>query len=307
MTPPIVAVVRRFPLSASRHLRVVGVHVLAGLVAALIASSLEGLTRHFLPWYEARSTVAGEVRTAVAQFYPFDFLLYFMVAGLAGAVLYARQLRERELRAAQLETQLTQAHLDVLALQLQPHFLFNTLHAIAGMVSEDPARASRMIARLGELLRYSMRRSRRQFVPLAEELDFLEHYVAIQEARFDERLRVVFDIEAAAADAEIPPLLLQPLVENAIQHGVGARSTPGTITISASRDNGTLHLAVRDDGPGLPLDGGRLPREGIGLANTRARLTQLYADRCRFEWSNGAEGGAELRISLPFRAASVAP
>jgi sensor histidine kinase YesM len=282
------------------------VHVVAGLVAALAASSLEGLTRHYLPWYESRATLAGEVRSAIAQYYPFDFLLYFMVAGIAGALLYARQLREREVRAAQLETQLAQAQIDALALQLQPHFLFNTLHAIAGMVGEDPARASRMIARLGELLRYSMRRSHRQFVPLSEELDFLEHYVAIQEARFDERLRVVFDIAAGVGGAEIPPLLLQPLVENAIQHGVSARSTPGTITISAMRENGALHLTVRDDGPGLPLHGGRLRREGIGLANTRARLAQLYADAYRFEWSNGEHGGAELRIALPFRPAGKA-
>ena len=305
MTIPIAALARRVPLSPTRSIRVGAVHVVAALAAGLVAASLEGVTRHYLPWFESRATLAGEVRSAIAEFYPFDFLLYFMVAGIASALGYSRQLREREVRAAQLETQLAQAQLDVLALQLQPHFLFNTLHAIAGMVGEDPPRAGRMIARLGELLRYSMRRSHRQFVPLAEELDFLEDYVAIQEARFDERLRVVFDVEAGVADAEIPPLLLQPLVENAIQHGVAARSTPGTITISASRDNGTLQLAVRDDGPGMPLHGGRLPREGIGLANTRARLEQLYASGHRFEWSNGAEGGAELRIVIPFRRAGV--
>ncbi|HVE80022.1 MAG TPA: histidine kinase [Gemmatimonadaceae bacterium] len=302
LTGPVVAVSRRVPSVNDRPGAAAAGHLAAAAAFALVGATIEGAVRHLLPWYRGRHTLADEVQLAWRQFLDFDLLIYFLIAGVAGALAYARVLREREVREAQLHTQLVQAQLDVLAMQLQPHFLFNTLHAIAGLVEEDPRRAAHMLARLGDLLRYSMQRERRTVVPLAEELEFLEHYVAIQEARFDERLRVVFDVGAGTTAAAVPPLLLQPLVENAIQHGVARRATRGTITVSAQRHNGTLALAVCDDGPGLPLTEGRLPHEGIGLANTRARLQQLYADAHRFEWRNGAGGGAELRIELPYRA-----
>jgi LytS/YehU family sensor histidine kinase len=200
-----------------------------------------------------------------------------------------------------------QARLDALVGQLQPHFLFNTLHTISAFVLEDPKQANRMITRLSELLRQSFNRERGPLVTLEEELELLDHYVAIQEARFGDRLRVTFRVDPRAAAAVVPTLLLQPLVENAIRHGIVPNGQVAEIEIAATRDGDRLQLQVRDNGPGLQADRSRTSNGGswggLGIANTRARLVELYGPSHRFELANApppAAGGAIATIDIPF-------
>src|SRR5690242_7672561 len=201
--------------------------------------------------------------------------------------------------------QLVQARLDALVGQLQPHFLFNTLHTISAFVLEDPKQANRMITRLSELLRQSFNRERGPLATLEEELELLDHYVAIQEARFGDRLRVTFRVDPRAAAAAVPTLLLQPLVENAIRHGVLPNGGVAEVEIAATREGNRLYLSVRDNGPGVSTERSHNGNGfgGLGLANTRARLTELYGPSHRFELTNApppSAGGALATIDIPY-------
>ncbi len=191
-----------------------------------------------------------------------------------------------------------------LKMQIQPHFLFNTLHGIAEIVHEDASQADRLITRLGELLRMTMETSGAQEVPLRRELELLRAYLAIQEARFGDRLEVEYDIGPMAADALVPSFLLQPLVENALQHGLAKQPGPGRIAIIARRRDEMLQLAVRDDGKGVT----RRYAEGLGVRNTRARLEHLYGDRAAFTLEPaGGRSGTVAIVDLPFRPGGTAP
>ncbi len=208
-----------------------------------------------------------------------------------------RRLHERELRASQLEARLADARLDVLRMQLQPHFLFNTLHAISTLMHRDVEAADRMLVRLSDLLRLSMEHDDARDIPLSREMQFLDAYVQIQQVRFGERLRVRTEIEPRALDGRVPTLLLQPLVENAIQHGISHRAAGGAIEITARVVEGCLILEIGDDGPGwngAPRAGGR------GLANTRARIEQMAPGAARFECVERPGGGALVRVTIPF-------
>ncbi len=210
------------------------------------------------------------------------------------ATRYHRESRNREL----LEVQLAQAQVQSLRLQLQPHFLFNTLNTITALIGVDPRGAERMVNGLSDLLRLSLRHASEQEVPLERELEIVQHYLSIQEIRFADRLSVRYDIGADVRQALVPNLLLQPLVENAIRHGIAPRAEPGTVVVSAHRVEQTLRLTVEDDGvgPGQSSDG-----EGIGLRNTRARLERLYGADQRLEVAGGRKGGFSVRIDMPFR------
>jgi two-component system LytT family sensor kinase len=198
------------------------------------------------------------------------------------AATFYREARDRQMQAVELESMLQKAQLEALRSQLNPHFLFNALHSMAELVHTDPKLAEQLIVRLGELLRQVLESSSQPEVSLREELDFIRGYVEIEQLRLGERLRVDWDIEPGALEARVPSLLLQPLVENAIQHGIAAATRPGTLTIRARRADGFLWLEVRDNGPGVASHA-RGRSQGIGLANTRARLRQLYGDRQSFE------------------------
>jgi len=227
-----------------------------------------------------------------------------LIYGLFVAVYYAidnyRRFRERELRSAQLEAQLARAELQLLGMRLHPHLLFNTIHSISALMHRDVEAADRMMGALGDLLRAVLRSAEAQEVSLAEELRLLGRYVDVMQIRFGGRLRVIFDIDPGAHEALVPCLLLQPVVENAILHGIAPTSTAGWVEIRARREDGSLRLTVRDDGPGVPDPPAR-PREGIGLSSTRARLRQLYGAAHRFELANHPSGGAQVTISVPFR------
>jgi LytS/YehU family sensor histidine kinase len=209
--------------------------------------------------------------------------------------------REEELRGSRMEAQLAQAQLQALRMQLHPHFLFNTLNAVSALMHRDLDAAERMLARLSDFLRLTLETGGAHEVPLRQELDFLRRYLEIEQTRFADRLDVRVDVEPVTLDARVPNLILQPLVENAIRHGVARSSAAGRIEIAAHRRNGSLLLEVRDDGPGLPEGADRPEREGVGLTNTRARLRQLYGATSHLTLANRREGGLHVTLTLPFR------
>jgi signal transduction histidine kinase len=229
------------------------------------------------------------------------FLTYLDVVLVGHAIYYARESHDRELRTSKLEARLAEAQLQVLRLQLHPHFLFNTLHTISALMHKDLKAADRMLALLGDLLRDSFEKVGAQEVTLKQELGFLDRYLEIERTRFRDRLTVVFDVDPQTLDAEIPNLILQPLVENAIRHGIGRRHEAGRIEIVARVDNGRLDLRIRDDGPGIRAPRETALRTGVGLANTQARLQQLYGLGHQFDLRNRPEGGLEVALELPYR------
>jgi hypothetical protein len=212
------------------------------------------------------------------------------------AMRYSHDLREKQLKSAELETRLRDARLQALRSQLNPHFLFNTLHSIAELVHEDPGLAEQLILRLGELLRKVLSSTGQQEVSLAEEIEFIKAYLDIEQMRLGSRLTIQWEVAPDVLSVKVPSLLLQPLVENAVQHGVAFSNQPGTVQIRAQRDNGFLQLQVRDTGPGLDRVG-QAPDVGIGLANTEARLQTIFGDRHSFELIN--DNGLLVNMRLP--------
>jgi two-component system, LytTR family, sensor kinase len=186
-------------------------------------------------------------------------------------------------------------------MQLNPHFLFNTLHAVSALIHEDPEAADRVVARLSELLRLSLDQTKPQQVPLHEELVFLDRYLEIEQTRFSDRLKVEKQVSPDVERALVPYLILQPLVENAIRHGIEPREDQGKVIISACRSNGMLQLRITDNGAGLVEQDDAGAREGIGLSNTRSRLKHLYGEDYRLELTSAAGGGLEARIDIPYR------
>ena len=213
------------------------------------------------------------------------------------AATYYRESRDRQLRATELESLLHQSQLEALRSQLNPHFLFNALHSIAELVHANPKLAEQLIVRLGELLRQVLQSPTRVDVPLSEELEFIRAYVEIEQLRLGERLKVTWDVDQSVLPARVPSLMLQPLVENAIQHGIAASAAGGSLTISARRDCEFLHLQVSDSGPGLSAVPAR-NNSGIGLANTRQRLERLFGERHTLELHSNHGLTVNLRIPL---------
>ena len=236
-----------------------------------------------------------------------NVIYYVLLLGIAHAVLYYERYREGLRTAERLAAGLTEARLQALKMQLQPHFLFNTLNAISALIPVESQPARTMVARLGDLLRTSLEHEETQEVTLREELEFLQPYLEIEQTRMDDRLSVAMNIAPETLNARVPHLLLQPLVENAIRHGIAPRIEPGRVEISVTRaaNDGFLHLEVRDDGPGVERDNGARTRKGLGLANVQSRLEQLYGREHRFAIENHPAGGAVVRISLPFRDADA--
>jgi len=239
-------------------------------------------------------------RMAFASQFHSYVLIYWALLGVSHALNYYRKYRERELRASILEARLAQTELRLLQTQLQPHFLFNTLNSISALIHKDVEVADQMLARLGDLLRLSLEYDGAEEVTLAQELEFVRTYLEIEAARYGPRLRVQWDVEPQAQEARVPYLLLQPLVENALRHGIARRPRGGLIEIRAERVEERLHLQVCDNGPGIESGKMNGHRQGIGLANTQARLQQLYGDEYRFALNNRPSGGALASIELPF-------
>jgi LytS/YehU family sensor histidine kinase len=233
--------------------------------------------------------------------YLLGLVIAVQVLALSQGLVFHRESRERALRESRLQRDLARAQLQLLRTQLEPHFLFNTLHAIATLMHDDTAAAERMTLLLSDLLRRALRERDEHEVPLREELSFLDHYIEIEQVRFRDRLVVERRIQPDSLEAMVPPLLLHPLVENAIRHGVGQRVEGGCVGIGARRQDPWLELSIWDDGPGPAVAADAASGTGIGLATTRARLQQLYGPGHGFELRRRPAGGVEVAVRLPYR------
>lgn len=296
LTPLIVWITRRWPpqwnwRSALTHFAAAIVLILLHvLISASVLWTLERGTSEAMPWLRV-------ARYQLLSTLHLDVLIYVGVVGCVLARVAQRESRERQVRAAQLESQLSEARLSTLRAQLRPHFLFNTLNAIAALVRENPAMAERMIVDFSELLRAAID-ERRDRVRLREEFLFARRYLEIEQTRFGERLQVRWDLSEDTMEQSAPYLLLQPLIENAVRHGLAARTGACAIEVSSRRDNGQIVLTVRDDGPGMSKDTPQ--REGLGLRATRARLAEMFGERYQLSLANAPHGGCVAEVRIPF-------
>jgi LytS/YehU family sensor histidine kinase len=298
LTPAVFWVAHRYPLTHGRIARHLPVHFLASVLLCAAWAGGGVLLRWLI--LSEPATVAGSVSWFFTSL-PFGVAVYFAVVGVAHAAVFFLEARERETQAARLSAQLAEARLGALRMQMQPHFLFNSLNAITVIVRDrDTATATRMLEELGEMLRRVMRTDRPPEVPPAEELDFVRRFLAIEEIRFPDRLRPLIEVDPALLGAAVPEFILQPLVENALRHGLAKRLTATMLKIRARREGDDLVLTVTDDGPG-PGALAEERREGVGLANIRERLATLYGDRGRLTLAPTPEGGAVAEVRLPYR------
>ena len=283
--PGIIWLTRHYPLEHGTWRKALLIHIPACLVFSVSHSWL----------YAALCYASPKLfHMLFLRFHP-NLLTYWAVVGFVSAGEYFRRYSERE-------KQLAQAELHLLRAQLQPHFLFNSLHTISAMMHEDVKAADRMINRLSELLRIVLDGIGKHEVPLQEEIGLLQAYVEIERMRFHERLSITLDLEPAVLNALVPTMILQPLAENSVRHGFAFCQRGGIICVKACRRNGQLAITFSDNGIGFDLR----RREGLGLTNTRRRLEQLYPNNHRFEIENLPEGGAQLSFELPFRIAPLA-
>lgn len=309
LTPAMIWLARRYSLIGGAWKTSLLVHLPAFLTLSALHSALAtAITLTIKPFDNmGASPVAFWPRffSRLKGSFGSDLLVYGAVIGICYALDYYRKYREREFLTTRLEAQLAQAQLDSLRMQLHPHFLFNTLNSIVGLVRDNKNQAAvSMLVGLSDLLRHTLEHSTRQEVELREELAFIKLYLIIQEMRFSDRLQVEFNIDPATAKAMVPNLILQPLTENALRHGIGRSADSGLVGISSAAENGYLRLTVYDDGAGLPDDWQMKGSTGIGLANTLARLEQLYDGNHQFDIRNRSEGGVEVVIVMPLRTAS---
>lgn len=303
LTPLVMWTARRFPVWGAHH-ATSSRAVLRNWIAQLIAV-VSFVLLHVALFTAASVLLAGGSPVPASRLFPgylaswftLDSIVYCTLLAVYHALVYYRVSQDRALRASQLEARLAQAQLQVLRMQLQPHFLFNTLHTISALMHKDVKRADSMIAALSDLLRMSLRSVGVQEVELREEVDFLQRYLEIMSLRFGDRLTVSLDVDPTVLDARVPTLVLQPLVENALRHGFGEGVRAGHVCVIAALDGDMVRCEVIDNGRGMPAAG---PREGVGLSNTRARLKQLYGDRFSLDLLSNPGGGARVALAIPY-------
>lgn len=302
LTAAVIALGSRFPLERGSLARSLPVHAVAAVVFAMIHLAW------WLAWTQWVSPYAIEDRSVAEMMWLYvqarfnvSFLVYWAVLGAWHAVAYSRRWRRSELDASRLESRLANARLQALRAQIHPHFLFNTLNAISSLVVREPERAREMIARLSELLRLSLEREADQEIALRDELEHVEVYLDIEQTRFGDRLRIDFEIDPETLDARVPNLVLQPLVENAVRHGIGPLEAAGRLSVKAARIDGRLVLSVENDAPPGALAGGAAARIGVGLGNTRERLVELYGADHDLAISRTPVGRVLARVELPYR------
>jgi len=297
-TVAIVMLSRRHPLDRSRPWASLSVHLLSAIGLAVLFVAFR------LLWYQAWNSrpytdpfVMRWFWRMFREHFVSGFTLYWAIVGVYHAFTNYSRLRQRELEATLMRGHLAEARLETLKLQLRPHFLFNALNTASSVLEEHPRRARRIIGRLAELLRASLRADARQMVPLHEELQLLLAYLEVEQERFGTRLSAELDVPGEVAEAVVPSFLLQPLVENAIRHGIAPREGPGRVVVRARRSGDLLEIHVEDNGVGLragPVT------EGIGLGNTRRRLVELYGPRQSVQLDRRAGGGLDVCIRLPW-------
>ena len=298
LTPPVYALARRFTFDRSNWKLTLPLHIAISITLTFFAAC-------FIVWIEPSVTWTPQAHLPymahVLSRAFMDLQRYWYIVLITQAISYYGKYRERELQSSQLEAQLALAQLEVLKIQLEPHFLFNTLNSIAALARYDGEAAENMTLQLADLLRFSLDAMGVHEVPLSRELTLLQKYIDIQQMRFQERLHVEMDIAGNTLSALVPNMILQPLVENAIRHGIGPRRGPGNVRIMSRQVFDELWLEICDDGIGLTRYDGTIPREGVGLRNTRARLQQLYNHDHRLMLEDAPGGGCVIKIHIPFR------
>src|ERR1043165_5284383 len=300
LTPFVILWSRVFRFEGRKKLRNFAIHLVTSGVLLLVHSALFSLISIPFGWYPETGSLPHRYGVLILAFAPINVVFYWGIVIVEHAIDYYRKYQERELRTSQLESQLVAAELQVLKMQLHPHFLFNTLNTISALIHESPEEADEMISQLGDLLRMTLDTVHVHEVALTQELDFLKHYLAIEQTRFQDRLGVTMAIEPETLDALVPNLILQPLVENSIRHGIALRPEAHSIEIKSWRDNGMWRLRVADDGPGLKSD--KLPlKEGVGLTTTRQRLISLYGPKHDFSLRNSPVGGLVVELTRRWR------
>jgi two-component system LytT family sensor kinase len=280
---------------------------LAGHVAGMLLFTATHMAIR-LALYPVRDQFTGEVVPATLRLFRSMFLYgvredglgaYLLIIVLAQVMFLQYRAREREIQSEQLRARLAEARLEALKLQLKPHFLFNTLNAISELVHHDPSRAEQVVVKLSDLLRFTIRSFDRNLIDLSEEMELLKTYLSIEEVRFAGRLSSQFEIDEDTLRAQVPCMMLQPIVENGIRHGIGQRNGSGTIKVLVKTKGQVLEITVRDDGPGLPAEFSEAAAQGIGLSNTRQRLQQLFPGTSQLTIENHSEGGVAVVIKLP--------
>jgi len=301
LVPGVLWMARRYRFERSTWRRALAFHVLGVVVFTAahvaLATSARGviltqLTERSFDWWMY-------FRERFFLNLDWEMMTYWALVAFVHALDYHRESQEREIAGAQLQTQLAEAQLEALQRQLHPHFLFNTLNTISALMHRDVNAADEMLVQLSDLLRLTLDRVGTQQVPLTDEVDFLKKYLEIEQTRFGDRLIVNIDIDPEVLDAPVPNLVLQPLVENSLRHGIGPRVGVGKVDVTASHADGLLTLAVRDNGVGLSPDKLNALHSGVGLSNTRSRLENLYGDRHRFEFQTPPGGGLLVTIVIP--------
>lgn len=293
-TPLIHALTVRFGFTRKSWKTSLFVHLLASLPMAMIAAWLLIHMNMLFGWDDKSSPFGMRLLSLGLE----DLPRYFVTLGLIQVVVYYGVLREREMQSSRLEAKLAQAQLEILRSQLHPHFLFNTLNSIATLTQTDPSTAERMTLQLATLLRVSLDSAASQEVPLERELEILRNYLAIQQTRFRDRLTVNLKVEDGLLRVPVPSMILQPLVENAIQHGIAKSAAPGRIDITAARQNGSVRIEISDNGTGLTNNVGER-RDGVGLRNTRSRLKQLYGEHSDLILESDAGKGCRVTLMIP--------
>ncbi len=299
-TPLVVWLSRRFRIEKGNWGRPLAVHLVAGTILPFIQCAIHGLI--------IKAVLDNNTPLVLTRLLPSFFdnidkmaMVYWAIVFFDHSYVYYERFREKELKSVQLEGQLAQAQLSALKMQLHPHFLFNTLNAISSLMHSDVEAADRMLTRLSDLLRLTLDSAGQQMITLKEEVEFLRRYVEIEQIRFQDRLTVSIEIAPDTLDAVVPTLILQPLVENAVRHGIAPRASAGRIEVSSRKENGSLVLRVQDDGVGFNGNGTQPFKEGLGLSNTRSRLEKLYGGSYRFAIENGPVRGVIVDIRFPFR------
>lgn len=293
---PVNRLARAFRLDAGKRSLSLVVHIVASVVFSLAYMIL----RAAVGSWQSGAGFDEAFKPLLVKTWHFNLLIYWVIVAVSQAFDYYHRYREHQLHASELEKHLAQAKLQALQMQLNPHFLFNTLHSISALMHKDVDSADRMITRLSDLLRAALDSADTQEVSLRQELQLLQLYLAIEQIRFGERLTVQMDVAPEALSARVPNFILQPLVENAIRHGIEPRARPGRIEVHARRSDDSLTVEVCDNGKGIPAT--PPAREGVGLSNTRARLRELYGTAHRFELGPQAQGGLRVAMTIPFRA-----
>jgi two-component system, LytTR family, sensor kinase len=307
LSPLIFRFARRFPIEQTRWLRNLFISIVAGLFITIAHRAIY----LFVAWlvFDSKEHALESLAYLFSHLFLFNlptgFMSYGVILLVSHVINYYKRLRDEEVKATHLKAELTEAQLQAaraqlqaLKMQLQPHFLFNTLNSISALLDEDVEKADEMLARLGDFLRLTLENPGAQMIALRDELEFLQRYLEIEQVRFQDRLSIEMEIDPEVLDARVPNMILQPIIENAIRHGISQRIGSGAIRISARRREQSLCIEVQDNGPGI--DVAEKTKAGVGLGNTTERLRQAYGGSQTFDIKAGPAGGTIVTLSIPF-------